>query len=161
MLVYYINMKKIILFLVVLYIAPLAGGWFFYTKTIQTDLQDAKALEQSFTKVEQDLATQKAENELLKKKIADARVYASFLSIALCPVLESTDKEALCIKNNTEWFVQTIESGTSLPDQEAKDKMTTLVMSLTSKITPTAKQIYETLKPVEVRALKMLTESLR
>jgi hypothetical protein len=39
--------------------------------------------------------------------------------------------------------------------------MTKLVLSLTGKKKPTAKQIYESLKPVQVRALKVLTENLK
>ena len=158
-------MNKTVSLFVVFYIVSIAGGWAWYTKTAQTQkLQSdtlTSTLEQRVTKTEQDLATQKTENEGLKKKIADSHEYASFLSLALCPVLETGNSEALCVKNSTEWFTETIESGTVLPDQEAKEKMTKLILSLTGKKKPTAKQIYETLKPVQVRALNVLTENLK
>ncbi len=157
-------MNKIIAFLIVLYLVFFAGGWWLLSGTMRT-AEDAKIAlgitQNNLATKEAELAAQKTENEALKKIIADARAYASFLSLALCPLLEATNKEAPCIKNNTEWFAQMIESGTVLPDQEAREKMTALIMSLTGKTKPTAKQLYETLKPIEVRALKMLTETLR
>jgi hypothetical protein len=158
-------MNKIVSFLVVLYVVSLAGGWAWHVKTSQAQIAQNNALietlKQSNTKVLQDLALQKTETSGLKKKIADSHEYASFLALGLCPTLEATNKEALCVKNSTEWFAQTIESGTILSDQEAKDGMTKLVLSLTVKKKPTAKQIYESLKPVQVRALKVLTENLK
>lgn len=157
-------MNRIVIFLVVVYLASAVGAWAFYSKNMGA----GASLTQELTTTKADLATantalgtEKTSRTELEKKIADARINASFLSLALCPTLEATDKNALCVRNSTEWLSQTIISGTALTSPDAKTKMDALLIALGKKTKPTAKQLYEMLKPIEVDSLKALTENLK
>ena len=97
----------------------------------------------------------------ITNKLTTARVNVSFLALALCPMLENTNADALCIKNGTEWLSQTIIAGTALTDPEAKTKMEILLTELGGKTKPTAKQLYELLKPIEAASLKALEHNLK
>lgn len=157
-------MNRIVIFFVVVYLASAVGAWAFYSKNMGTSATLAEEL--TATKAELAVAktaldTEKASRAEGEKKITNARTNASFLSLALCPTLEATDKNALCIKNGTEWLSQTIISGTALTNTDAKTKMEALLIALGKKTKPTAKQLYEMLKPIEVDSLKALSENLK
>lgn len=157
-------MKKIVLFLVVVYALSAFGAWVLFSKNVGANvvlLQELNAIKAELSATKTALDSEKASREALEKKIADARVNSSFLALALCPTLEATDKNASCVKNSTEWLSQTIMSGTTLTSPDAKTKMETLLTALGKKTKPTAKQLYEMLKPIEVDSLKALTESLK
>ena len=157
-------MKRIVFFLVIVYLVSAFGAWVLFSENVGANV----VLNQELAVVKTELANTKTDFEAEKiarveaeKKIIDARVNASFLALALCPTLEATDKNALCVKNSTDWLSQTILSGTALTDADAKTKMDTLLVALGKKTKPTAKQLYEMLKPIEVDALKALTENLK
>ena len=153
-------MNKVITFLIVLYLATFAGGWWLVsgalraTGTAQVTLATA---EKTIAEKDAEIATLKSTN----KKFSEVQANALFLSLALCPTLEATDKNALCVKNGTEWFAQTIAAGTVIADPEIKGRMQMLIQSLSTKERPTAKQFYELLKPLEARSLKVITEILK
>lgn len=156
-------MNRIVAFLTILYLILFAGGWWLLSgnlHTLSVTKDSLTASESLRIEKESEIATLRAENETLKKKIADSRTSVAFLALALCPVLE-TSKDALCIKNGTEWLTKTIESGTSLSDPLAKEEMAKLLVSFSGKKQPSAKQFYELLKPVEIRALSSLAETLK
>lgn len=157
-------MKKIVVFLVIVYLVSALGAWVLFSKNVSGNV----VLTQEITSLKSELALTKTSLEAEKtarmdaeKKIADARVNASFLTLALCPTLEATDKNALCVKNSTEWLSQTIISGTALTSPNAKTNMEALLVALSKKTKPTAKQLYEMLKPIEVDSFKALTEDLK
>ncbi len=157
-------MKRISIFLIIVYIISAFGAWVLFSKNVGANV----VLNNELAVVKSELATVKAtldrelaSREALEKKIAAARINSSFLALALCPTLEATNKEALCIKNSTEWLSQTIISGTALASPDAKAKMNTLLEALGKKTKPTAKQLYEMLKPIEVNSLHALTEDLK
>lgn len=156
-------MKRVTIFFAFVYTLTAFGGWMFFTKNM--DKNTALAQELSVTKAEllllkAALSTEKMAREALEKKIADARANETFLSLALCPALEATNQDALCVKNSTEWLSQTIIAGTALTNTETKTKMDSLLVALGGKTKPTAKQLYEMLKPIEVDSLKALRQSL-
>lgn len=156
-------MKRVFVFFTVVYILSAFGGWMFFTKNMNENM--ALTQELSVTKAEllslkATLDTEKVSREALEKKIADARANVTFLSLALCPTLEATNKDALCVTNSTEWLSQTILAGTALTNTEAKTEMDSLLIALGGKTKPTAKQLYEMLKPIEVNSLKALAEHL-
>lgn len=157
-------MNRVVIFLVVVYLASAVGAWTFYSKKMEA----SASLAQELTAIKAELAVAKTaldgdkkSRAELEKKFADARTNASFLSLALCPTLEATNKDALCIKNGTEWLSQTIISGTALTNSDAKAKMDALLIALGKKTKPTAKELYEMLKPIEVDSLKALTDNLK
>ena len=157
-------MKKIVLFLIVVYALSAFGAWVLFSKNVGANvvlLQEIATLKTELTATKTTLETEKISREALEKKVADARVNSSFLALALCPTLEATDKNAPCVKNSTEWLSQTIMSGTTLTSPDAKIKMDALLVALGKKTKPTAKQLYEMLRPIEVDSLKALTESLK
>lgn len=157
-------MNRIVIFFVVVYLASAVGAWTFYSKNMGANAsatQELVATKAELAVAITTLDTEKASHAELTKKIADARTNASFLSLALCPTLEATDKNALCVKNSTEWLSQTIISATALTSPDAKTKMDALLIALGKKTKPTAKQLYEMLKPIEVDSLKALTENLK
>lgn len=157
-------MKIFVVFLVLVYAISAFGAWTFYSKNLAITAQTLNELtvaKSELTATKTALDTEKTAREALEKKIADARVNVSFLSLALCPALEATDKNAPCVKNSTEWLSQTIISGTALTSVDAKTKMDALLTALGKKTKPTAKQLYEMLKPIEVDSLKALTENLK
>ncbi len=161
---YNFRMKRIVIFLVGLYLASALGIWALLSKNTKTNEELSRELattKNELAATKDALETEKASLEVLEKKIAETRVNATFLSLALCPTLEATDKEALCIKNSTEWLSQTILSGTALTSPEAKTKMEALLIALGAKKKPTAKQLYEMLKPIEIDSLKVLVENLK
>lgn len=157
-------MKSTIVLFTIIYVASLAGGGYVYLKNktsagaLAQELDTTKSV---LVSVQSDLAKEQSAQAELKNKIAVARLNAKFLALALCPTLETTDKSALCIKDNTEWFSQTMIAGTLISDQNTKTKMDALLVSLGAKTKPTAKQLYEMLKPIEVDSLKALNESLK
>lgn len=157
-------MKKIVIFLVVVYIVSAFGAWVLFSKNIGGNVvltQEITSLKSELVLAKTALESEKTARIDTEKKIVDARVNASFLALALCPTLEATNKDALCVKNSTEWLSQTIMSGTTLTSPGAKAKMDALLVALSKKTKPTAKQLYEMLRPIEVDALKALTESLK
>ena len=157
-------MKKIVVFLVVLYAVSAFSVWGFYSKNTAVNTKTASELtvaKGELIAIKTAFEAEKASREALEKKIVDASVNSTFLALALCPTLETTDKNALCMKNSTEWLSQTIISGTALTSPEAKAKMDALLVALGKKTKPTAKQLYEMLRPIEVDSLKALTESLK
>ncbi|HAS85024.1 MAG TPA: hypothetical protein DCS23_03085 [Candidatus Yonathbacteria bacterium] len=150
-------MKRILILLVVLYTIFVFGAWFIFSENTRTKA----TLASEISNLKTEIAMEKSLRITLEEKIAESRVNASFLALALCPTLEATNKEAFCIKNSTEWLSQTITSGTALTDTDAKAKMDVLLVALGKKTKPTAKQLYEMLRPIEVDALKALTENLK
>lgn len=157
-------MKRIVIFLIIVYLVSALGAWALLSKNTQTNTSLAGELvtiKNELSSAKSAFETEKLSRETLEKKIADARASATFLSLALCPTLEATDKDALCMKNSTEWLSQTILSGTALTSPEAKAKMEALLIALGAKKKPTAKQLYELLKPIEIDSLRVLTENLK
>ncbi len=153
----------IIIFLVILYLASALGVWIFLSKKTSVGAGIARELvaTKSLLSTEQMArATLQTARATLDKNISEARANASFLSLAFCPILE-TDKDALCVRDSTEWFSQTIQAGTTLTNTDTRAKIEMLLVSLGNKKKPTAKELYELLKPVEMSSLKALTESLR
>lgn len=157
-------MTKTTKFLIGLYIVSSVGVWIIFSRntamstilsdelsTVKSELAGTKAL----------LDSEKVAREVLENKISTARTNVAFLALALCPTLEATDKNASCIKNSTEWLSQTIQSGTLLTSPDAKAKMDSLLLALGKNTKPTAKQLYELLKPIEISSLQALTESLK
>ncbi|MDO8604830.1 MAG: hypothetical protein Q7K40_05575 [bacterium] len=156
-------MKRIIIFLVLLYLISALGVWAFFSKSASTTASLSKEL--SATKneiaiVKSSLDAEKVARVMFEDKVSHARANATFLSLALCPTLEATNKEAPCIKNSTEWLSETLVSGTALTSPDTKEKMDALLVALSKKVKPTAKQLYEMLKPIEVSSLKALVENL-
>lgn len=157
-------MKRLIILFTILYVVTLAsGGYFFFMNKVsnETVAQELATTKSALTGVQNNLEAEQSAQTELQKKITDANTNATFLARALCPTLESTNKEALCVKDNTEWFSQTMLAGTMITDPDTKTKMDALLVSLGAKTKPTAKQLYEMLKPIEVGSLKALTESLK
>lgn len=157
-------MKKVVIFLVVVYTLSVFGAWVLFSKNVGANVilnQELANVKTKLANTKTDLDAEKTARAEAEKKIADAKINASFLALALCPTLEATNKDAPCVKNSTEWLSQTILSGTALTDAQAKAKMETLLTALGKKTKPTAKQLYEMLRPIEVDALNALTEILR
>ncbi|OHA79142.1 MAG: hypothetical protein A2747_01420 [Candidatus Yonathbacteria bacterium RIFCSPHIGHO2_01_FULL_44_41] len=157
-------MKRAFIFLVVVYFLSAFGVLVFFLKNTganATLTQELNATKTELASVKTTLDTEKTSREALEKKIVAARANALFLSLAFCPTLEATNKDAPCIKNSTEWLSQTIIAGTALTDTVAKTKMEALLIALGGKTKPTAKQLYEMLKPIEVESLRALTETLK
>lgn len=156
-------MKKLAVLLGVVIILVF-GGWLVVRGTLDASAttQDKLALvEKALATKEAEIATLKSENEILKNNAHEARAYASFLSLALCPTLEHEDKNALCMNDGTEWLNQTIQTGMSVPDEVIKGHMSALLQTLGTKKPPSSKQFYELLKPLELRSLQMITEKLQ
>lgn len=149
-------MKNVVKFLIGLYLISAFGVWALLSKNASTNIE----LEHELTNTKNLLIAKQTENAELNQKIASARSNIEFLSLTLCPVIE-TSKEALCVKNSTEWFSQTIQIGTTFEDPEIKGKMEDLLITLGSKKRPTSKEFYELLKPIEAGLLKSLTENLK
>ncbi len=157
-------MKRVVFFLVIVYIISAFGAWIFLSKTIGANIalnQEVAAVKTELANTKNELDAEKLARETAEKKIVDAQINVSFLANALCPTLEATNKEALCVKNSTEWLSQTILSGTALTDAQAKTKMDELLVALGKKTKPTAKQLYEMLRPIEVASLNDLVEVLK
>ena len=157
-------MKKIVLFLVVVYALSAFGAWLLFSKNVSGNVvltQEIASLKSERSLAKTTLEAEKTARINAEKKITDARVNSAFLALALCPTLEATDKNAPCVKNSTEWLSQTIMSGTTLTSPDAKAKMEALLVALGKKTKPTAKQLYEMLRPIEVDALKALSENLK
>ena len=157
-------MKKIVLFLVVVYALSAFGAWLLFSKNVSGNVvltQEIASLKSKLSLAKTTLEAEKTARINAEKKITDARVNSAFLALALCPTLEATDKNAPCVKNSTEWLSQTIMSGTTLTSPDAKAKMEALLVALGKKTKPTAKQLYEMLRPIEVYALKALSENLK
>lgn len=157
-------MKRIVIFLTIVYLVSALGAWALLSKNTKMNASLAGELvttKNELSSAKSALEAEKLSRDTLEKKITDARANATFLALALCPTFEATDKDALCIKNSTEWLSQTILSGTALTSPEAKTKMETLLIALGAKKKPTAKQLYELLKPIEVDSLKALAENLK
>ncbi|HBB43797.1 MAG: hypothetical protein UW27_C0002G0067 [Parcubacteria group bacterium GW2011_GWA1_44_13] len=157
-------MKKIVLFLVVVYALSAFGAWLLFSKNVSGNVvltQEIASLKSELSLAKTTLEAEKTARINAEKKITDARVNSAFLALALCPTLEATDKNAPCVKNSTEWLSQTIMSGTTLTSPDAKAKMEALLVALGKKTKPTAKQLYEMLRPIEVYALKALSENLK
>lgn len=156
-------MKRVVFFLVIVYLVSAVGAWALFSKNTGTNANISRELEVAKKKLadaKNTLDAEKAAREVLEKKISDARANATFLSLALCPVLDATNKNAPCVKNSTEWLSQTILSGTALTYADAKTKMDALLVALGNTKKPTAKQLYEMLKPIESGSLKALIEDL-
>lgn len=157
-------MKRIVTFLVILYVISTFGAWALFSKNTATNVQLAQEIGAKNAEIESlknTLETEKSARVTAEKKIYDARTNSNFLTLALCPTLEATDRNALCVKNNTEWFSQTVIAGTVITSPLVKAKMETLLAALGSKMKPTSKQIYEILRPIEAESLKALTENLK
>ena len=157
-------MKRIVIFLVALYLVSALGVWallFKNTKTNGVLAQELATVKNELAAAKNALEAEKGSREGLEKKVSEARANATFLALALCPTLEATNKDALCIKNSTEWLSQTILSGTALTSPETKTKMEALLIAISAKTKPTAKQLYELLKPIEIDSLTALAENLK
>ncbi len=157
-------MNRIIFFLVVVYLISAVGAWALFSKNTGTNIaigSELAAVKQELASAQKALETEKAQREIAEKKNSNARTNAAFLSLALCPVLDATNKNALCVKNGAEWLSQTMILGTAITDPNVKAKMDTLLVSLGSKTKPTAKQLYEMLKPTETESLRSLVETLK
>jgi hypothetical protein len=157
-------MKRVVFFLVIIYLISAFGAWVLFSKNVGANVvlnNELAVIKTEFANAKTDLDAERIAHAGVEKKIADARVNSAFLALALCPTLEATDKEALCIKNSTEWLSQTILAGTALTSTDAKIKMDALLVALGKKTKPTAKQLYEMLRPIEVDALNALSETLR
>ncbi|SRR3989344_4701928 len=157
-------MKRIVIFLVIVYLVSVVGVWALFSKNTNTNVTISRELEtikNELVDTKTSLDAEKSSKAVLEKKISDASANALFLSLALCPTLEATDKNALCIKNSAEWFSQTIQAGTLITDTETKTKMDAFILSLGGKKSPTAKQFYESLKPIEIESLRTLVEGLK
>lgn len=157
-------MKRIVNFLLIVYIISAFGAWALFSKNTQTNVQLTQEISANKTEIaslKNALDAEKSNRAALEKKVSDAHANAAFLVLALCPTLEATDKNALCVKNNTEWFSQTLIAGAALTEPSVKPKMDELLVSLGNKKKPTAKQLYEMLRPIEVESLKALSESLK
>lgn len=122
---------------------------------------ESMAVEKMLATKEAEIATLKNENEVLKRSVGEARAYATFLSLALCPTLESDDKEALCVQDGAEWLNQTVQTGMSVPDDTIKENLNSFLQTLSSQKRPSSRQFYELLQPLEARALRQITEVLR
>lgn len=156
-------MKKLTISLGAITVLSL-GGWLVMSGTLgasETTQERLATVEKALAAKEAEIATLKSENEILKNNAREARAYASFLSLALCPTLENEDKEALCMNDGTEWLNQTIQTGMSVPDEVIKGHMSSLLQTLGTKKPPSSKQFYELLKPLELRSLQMITEKLQ
>lgn len=150
-------MKFFLIFLILLYVVTGGIGFKIYNEkvveidTANQEITALKSAEESRSKLE----------STHDEKLSAARANTAFLILALCPTLENTNTDALCIKNGTEWLSQTIIAGAALTDPEARAKMEVLLTKLGGKTKPTAKQLYELLKPIEVAALKALERGLK
>ena len=159
-----VSMKNIVIFIGVLFVIGVLGGSLFtlgITRTntaVKTKLETAQ---NELAKKETEITSLKTENETLKNKLSGARAYATFLSLALCPTLESVNKDALCMQDGAEWFNQTIQTGMTVPDDTIKESLNSFLQSLDTQKRTSSKQFYEFLKPLEVRALSMITEVLK
>lgn len=156
-------MSRIFIFLGVLYIALAAGGWWLFSDIVRANATSQTALisaQNELAAKEAELVILESENAALKQKIANVQPYASFLSVALCPTLESADKSALCMADGAEWLSQTIQTGSAVSDPAIRSEMSALMQSIGTKKQPSSKQFYEILKPLETRALKMIVEAL-
>lgn len=157
-------MMRIIFFMVVVYFFSILGGWVLTSKNAQTNAQISKELasvKNELAGARTNLATEKTAREALEKKIAEAQNNAKFLSFSLCPLLELSDKNAFCVKNKTEWFSQMMVSGTGITDPATKEKMDALLISMGGTKKPTAKELYELLKPVTLSSVKAIEENLK
>lgn len=157
-------MKKVVIFLVVVYTLSVFGAWVLFSKNVGANVvlnQELALVKTELANTKNKLDAEKNARDQMEKKIDAAKINASFLALALCPTLDATNKDAPCVKNSTEWLSQTILSGTALTDTQEKMKMETLLVALGKKTKPTAKQLYEMLKPIEVDALKNLVEILK
>lgn len=140
------------------------GGWLMMRSTLgasDTTQDKLATAEKALTTKEAELATLKSENEILKNNSREAREYALFLSLALCPTLENENKDALCMNDGAEWLNQTIQKGMSFPDETIKEHMSSFLQTLGTKKPPSSKQFYELLKPLELRSLQMVAEKLQ
>lgn len=155
-------MKKIIVFFGILTIAGILGGALFVLGIVHTSTVTKAELgttRSALTEKEAEIALLKAENETLKDKMSATREYASFLSLALCPTLESGDRGSFCMRDGAEWLNQTIQAGAAVPDTAIKTSMDAFAQSLGNPKKISSKQFYETLKSLEARALRLIIES--
>ena len=157
-------MKKTLVFLIILCVASISTGGYLYIKNTNLSgsaMKELATAKEALAVAQSALDAAQSKNSENKSKIAEASANAKFLTLALCPALESSNKEALCMSDSTEWFSQTMIAGTMISDPTTKSKMDTLLVSLGAKIKPTTKQLYEKLKPIEVDSLKALSENLK
>lgn len=156
-------MKKIIIFLgVLIIIAGIAGTSLFTLNIIRANTAtkaELGAIQNTLTEKEAEITSLKTENETLKDKMSTARTYATFLSLALCPTLESGNKSSLCMHDGTEWFNQTLQAGSATADVTIKSSMDAFTQSLGNTKKLSSKQFHETLKPLEARAIRLIVES--
>jgi hypothetical protein len=152
-----IALKRLIIWFTILYIVTIGAGGYFYSQGKSAE----KYVENNLSSMKAQIESQQAEIKNLQTKISTASANAKFLSLALCPTLEASDKNAPCIKDNTEWFSQTMLAGSIISDSDTKAKMDSLLISLGAKTKPTAKQLYDMLKPIEVSALQSLNSVLQ
>lgn len=149
-------MKFFVVFLILLYVVTGGIGFKIYNEKVSGIDVANREIETMKSAQEKEVVLKR---ELEGKMIA-ARTNAAFLALALCPTLENTNTDALCIKNGTEWLSQTIIAGAALTDPKAKAGMEVLLTKLGEKSKPTAKQLYELLKPIEAASLKALEKNL-
>ncbi|MBI5799023.1 MAG: hypothetical protein HZB10_03775 [Candidatus Yonathbacteria bacterium] len=157
-------MNRIIIFLVIVYLVSALGAWALFSKNVGTNATLSREI--AMIKIELDgaktaIEAEKTSRVAIEKRIVNARVNATFLELALCPTLEATNKNAPCIKNSADWLSQTIILGTALASTDAKSNMDALLVALSKKTKPTAKQLYEMLRPVEVIALRDISTALK
>lgn len=156
-------MNRAVIVLIIIYVISALGGLYLFSKkttSTTAHINELISVNAELSLAKTVLEKEKSSRIVLEQKIMDARTNGAFLALALCPALEATNKDALCIKNGTEWLSQTILAGTTLTSPEAKTKMDALLVALSKKTKPTAKQLYEMLRPVEVDALRALVDGL-
>lgn len=159
-----VGMKKIIVFISVLFVVGVLGGSLFTLGITRPNTAAKTKLETAqneLTTKEGEITSLKTENEALKNKLSDARAYAAFLSLALCPTLESANKDALCMQDGAEWLNQTIQAGTAVPDDMIKESLSSFLQSLDTQKRTSSKQFYDLLKPLEAHSLRQITEILQ
>lgn len=157
-------MNRFNIFLTIIYIcsAVLVGVFFIKNNDAKSSLaQELSTAKKDLASANTAFETEKAARENLEKKIAQARLNANFLSLALCPTIETTNKEALCFKDSAGWISEMLITGTAIPNAEVKEKIDLLLVALGNKTKPTTKQLYEMLKPIEVESLRILNENLQ
>lgn len=156
-------MKKIVIFIGALFIISVLGGSLITLGIIRTNTAtktELKTAQNELVEKEIEIASLKTENVNLKDKVSNARAYVAFLSLALCPTLESANKDALCMQDGAEWLNQTIQTGMAVPDDTVNESLSSFIQSLDTKKRTSSKQFYELLKPLEAHSLRMIIERL-
>ena len=122
-------MKFIIIFLILLHVTTGGIGYKIYNDKITDTSVTNQGIEDSKTALENETVLKRE----LEEKHNAARINITFLTLALCPTLETKNPDAFCIKNSTEWLTQTLVAGMALTDPEAKAKMEILLTRLGGK----------------------------